>query len=36
MRELQQLDRLLQLRRHDQGLALSKLETLGNHHDGQP
>ena len=28
IRQLQQLDRLLQLRRHDQGLALPQLQTL--------
>ena len=30
--KLQQLDRLLQLRRHDQGLALSQLQTLCQRH----
>jgi hypothetical protein len=31
--ELQQLDRLLQLRGHDKGLALPDIEPLGESHD---
>ena len=31
--QLQQLDRLLQLRRHDQGLALPQLQTLAERHE---
>ena len=30
------LDRLLQLRRHDQGLTLAKLQSLGHRHVGNP
>jgi hypothetical protein len=33
MGQLQQLDRLLQLRRHHQRLGLSKIEALGRRHD---
>jgi len=36
VRQLQQFDRLLQLRRHNQGLGLSELEALGYRHDGKP
>jgi hypothetical protein len=36
VRQLQQLDGLLQLRRHYQGLGLTKLEAWGDRHGREP